>query len=282
MYFDYRGRGFASVTSAKLRGERGIGTLVLGVELTVMMQPASAARASSTARAPFIVALQGCLSIDGTLLAPLETECVNWHCVDYAQPNNLVLRAFLSGEQIRTVDLLRSADGGFDLHVALTAQVDGGEGLIPVPYPLGVPVPVTGSDWTRILKEMQYEDRATFEVPVEGGRVGPPLDKAAAYMRAALDKVQQRQWDDALTKCREVLTELQSFAPTSPPPPISDWSDRGKRDSWSLLERVTALLGTVRHVTHAGPHAAIGTASEHEVRLVVTLTAAFLRYSASR
>ena len=120
---------------------------------------------------------------------------------------------------------------------------------------------------------MKFEDRATFEVPIDGWRVGPPLDKAAAHMRAALDKLQLRQWDDALTKCREVLTELQQFLP-APPPGWGDWADKTKREGWNLIERVAAAQAAVRHLTHAGPHAAIGAPDEREVRLVVTMTGA--------
>ena len=128
---------------------------------------------------------------------------------------------------------------------------------------------------------MQFEDRATFDIPIEGGRVGPPLDAAAAHMRAALDRVQLRQWDDALTKCREVLTELQRFQPT-PSPAWADWADQSKRQAWGLVERIMAMQASVRHITHAGAHASIGTANEAEVRLTVTLTAALLNYYASK
>ena len=140
---------------------------------------------------------------------------------------------------------------------------------------------VNASDWIRILKEMKFEDRASFDIPVEGGRVQPPLDKAAAHMRAALGKVQLLQWDDALTKCREVLTELQQFQPAATPP-WADWADSSKRQGWSLVDRVMAAQASLRHATHAGAHASIGMPSEHEVRLIVTMTAAILKYYASR
>jgi hypothetical protein len=229
MYFNYRQRGIASVTSVKVRGEPGIGSPVLSLAIAVMMQPAIAARPDNGKPPPVIAAMHGRLSIANVLLAPLEVEFLEWHCVDHAQQNNVVLRAFLSPGHVRAIDALRSADGGFDLEIALVAQIRGNEGLLPVPYS-STPLRerVTASDWTRILTEMRFEDRATFEVPIEGGRVGPPLDKAAGHMRAALDRLQQRQWDDALTKCREVLTELQPFL-LVPPPAWPDWADPAER-----------------------------------------------------
>ena len=50
---------------------------------------------------------------------------------------------------------------------------------------------------------------------------------------------------------------------------------------WNLLERIAAAHAAVRHATHAGPHASIGAPSEREVRLVVTMTGALLKYHAS-
>lgn len=282
MYFTYRTRGIASVTSTKLRGEPAAAGYLLAVELGVLMQPASAARPDPSKPAPTIVALHGQLSIRKLVLAPLGVEFVEWRCVDpHAQSNTIALRAYLTPQQVRAVDLSRAPDGDFEIEIALTAQMVGHDGLLPVPYMQPIPVNVTSSDWSRILKEMRFEDRATFEVPIEGGRVGPPLDKAAAHMRAALDRLQQRQWDDALTKSREVLTELQTFLPVQPPA-SADWSDKAKREAWTLFERVAAAHAAVRHATHAGAHASIGAASEHEVRLVVTMTGALLRYCASR
>jgi hypothetical protein len=100
-------------------------------------------------------------------------------------------------------------------------------------------------------------------------------------MREALNKVELRRWDDALTKYREVLTDLQQF-PAAQPPTWADWADKAKREGWGLPERVSAAQAVVRHMTHAGPHAAIGAANEREVRLMVAVTGAFLRYHASR
>lgn len=281
MYFNYRTKGIASVTSTKLRGEPAVGGSLLAVEVAVMMQPASAARPEPAKPPPIVVAILGQLTIRKVLLAPLGVEFVEWRCVDYAQANTLVLRAFLSPQQVRAVELARGADGNFELEIALTAQLAGHEGLLPAPYMQPIAMTVTASDWTRLLRDMRFEDRATFEVPIEGGRVGPPFDKAAAHMRAALDKLQMRQWDDALTSSREVLTELAPHLP-APPPALADWADKTKREAWSLLERIAAMHAAVRHVTHAGAHASIGAASEHEVRLVVTMTGALLRYVVSR
>ena len=274
MYFNYRMTGIASIASLKFRGETGVGGQQLLVDAAITMQP------DGTPTPPKIFAIGGHLSLGGSLVAPLQLGYVFWPCFPgYSQKNDVSLRAFFAPQQVRAIDEGRSADGGFVFDVTLVVQIDGIHGLLHAS--LTHPEKVTGSDWTRILKEMRFEDRATFEVPIEGGRVGPPLDQAAAHMRAALDKLQLRQWDDALTKCREVLTELQQFLP-APPPGWGDWADKTKREGWNLLERIAAAHIAVRHATHAGPHASIGAPSEREVRLVVTMTGALLKYHASR
>lgn len=274
MYFVYGSKGIASVASAKFQGAPGVGMSQLVVEVAVATQP------NDTPTPPRIVAIQGLLSIGTLVIALLQTELVDWRCFpNYSQTNQGKLRAFLAPAQVRALDEARLADGGLALDIVLVVLINGSDGLRGAQQ--AVQEKVTGSDWARILKEMKFEDRATFEVPIEGGRVGPPLDKAALHMRAALDKVQLRQWDDALTKCREVLTELRQFEPV-PAPAVADWADKSKREAWGLLERVMAAQAAVRHMTHAGPHAAVGAVNEHEVRLVVAMTGALLRYYASR
>lgn len=274
MYFNYRRKGIASVPSLKFRGEKGVGGQQLLIDVAVTMQP------DTTLTPPKILAMGGHLSIGGWVVAPLHQAFMWWPCFpEYAQTNELSLRAFLTHQQVRRIDERRSAEGGFVFDVNLVARIDGVQGLNHANLP--VQGQVTGSDWTRILKEMQFEDRATFEVPIEGGRVGPPLDKAAAAMRDALNRLQTREWDDALTKCREVLTELQQFL-GAPAPAWADWGDKEKREGWGLPDCVAAAQAAVRHMTHAGPHAAIGAPNEREVRLIVRMTGAFLAYHASR
>jgi hypothetical protein len=49
-----------------------------------------------------------------------------------------------------------------------------------------------------------------------------------------------------------------------------------------LAERLVAAQAAIGHMTHAGPHSAIGNPDEQGVRLAVSMTAAVLRYYASR
>jgi hypothetical protein len=186
MYFNYRQKGIASVASIKFRGETGVGGQLLLVDAGITMQP------DGTQAPPKIFSLGGQLSIGGAPVAPLQPAFVFWPCfADYSQKNDVSLRAFLGPQQVRALDERRSADGGLVFDVHLIAGIAGFDGLMHAS--VTVQEKVTGSDWSRILKEMKFEDRATFEVPVEGGRVGPPLDKAAAFMREALNRLELRQ-----------------------------------------------------------------------------------------
>ncbi len=265
----YENCGIASVTGVKLSGKPGRGVSLLVVQVELVTQPLR------EPPPPRIVTLGGHVGA----VAPLVPQHVYWECVNHAQGQSAGLQAFLSNAQIRALDESRGANGDFELNLNLEAHVDGRNGLTP--SSIAVPVKVTSSDWSRLLAEMKFEDRATFEVPVNGGRVGPPLDKAAAFVRAALDRVQQRQWADALTQCREALDELQKHQ-TAQSPSWADWADKTKREAWGTLDRLVAAQMAVRHMTHAGPHSAIGSVDEHAVRLTVTMTAALLRYHASR
>ena len=251
----------------------------LAVELIVTMQPAQGPTRTRIIGVAGKIVIGGPVAPNPPLVAALPASFVEWWCApNQAVSNSVRLPVVLTHQQVRAIDEARATDGSLTLNVVFDAQVDGVDGVRRSTQDKAVVV--TASDWSRILREMQFEDRVTFEVPVEGGRVGPPLDKAAAHMRAALDQLQQRHWDDALVKCREVLTDLQQFQRV-PGPSWADWSDKAKREAWSLQERVVALHAALRHVTHAGAHAAIGAPNEHEVRLAVTMTGALLRYHAS-
>jgi len=267
--FMYGNSGIASVTSVKLSGSPGRGSSVLIAEIDIMTQP------KQSNPPPRIVTLGGRVRSVG----PLVPAHGLWECVDYAQPHHIPLEAYVSNAQVRALDEARDGKGDFNLTLSLEAQIAGSNGLIP--SSVAWSMKVTNSDWARLLSEMEFEDRATFEVPVAGGRAGPPLDKAAVHMKGALDRVQHRQWADALTKCREVLDELQAYQSVQTPGWI-DWGDKSKREAWGIAERLVAAQAAVRHMTHAGPHSAIGNADEQAVRLTVSMTAAVLRYYASR
>ena len=80
-------------------------------------------------------------------------------------------------------------------------------------------------------------------------------------------------------KCREVLDELGKHQSVLAWPQAPDWS---KATTWGVPERSVAMQWAVRHLTHAGAHAKIGQADEHDVRMAVRLTGAILAYYASR
>ena len=278
--FKYENSDIASITAVKLSGKPAVGGAVLVVRLEIMMQP----KRHDPPPRMVVVAGKILRGADVNLnalasVAALTSALGDWECVDFGQANTIFLEAHLSPAQVRAFDEGRDGTGNASVVLTLDAAVHGRAGQLPtsVTYPLQI----TASDWARILSEMKFEDRATFEVPVAGGRVGPPLDKAAAHLQTALDRVQLRQWPDALKACREVLDELQQFQ-SQATPPWADWADKPKREAWGVAERLVATQAAVRHMTHAGAHASIGNADENAVRLAVTMTGALLRYYAAR
>lgn len=274
-YFEYSGTVIAEFTTIKLFGRQGLDTPHIEIDLAVTMRP------SKAEPGPRVIAISSELRFENILLATSPTEFINWRCfANYSQTNNARLRFLLTPGQIRRLDELRSNNGGLQLQLAPSALIDGSYGIQPGTFRTSISHQVTASDWNRLLQEMKFEDRATFEVPINGGRVGPPLDKAAEFMREALNQVEVRHWADALIKCRDVLDELQEYQPTATPA-WNDWANPTARVAWNVPERLSAMQAALRHVTHAGAHAAIGAANEYEVRLVVRMTGALLSYYAS-
>jgi hypothetical protein len=271
-YIDYPPTGgMASISSMKLSGAPAVGGYLLNVTASITMEPAARER-----RAPRLLSFTGHLDLCTAggwriFVAALDVTFVDLEAPpDQAPTRDVVLRSRLTPAQVRALDEQRTGDGGFDLQITLACQVTGHAGAKATK--VAVPHHVTSSDWTRALAEMQFEDRVTFEMPVGGGRVGPPFDRAAEQMRAAIAKLQLRQWDDVLVKCREVFFELEARFPRP--------SDARRKD-WTLSERISAVAAEVRHLTHAGAHAEIGTPTEDHAHLAVTMTALLLRYVAS-
>ena len=271
-HLEYENHDIATVTGLKLSGKDGLGVSVLVVQVDAILQPLQAVPSPPP---PRIIALGG--QIIG--LGVLAAQNLQWECASYAQRRLASLEVFLSGAQVRALEEARDGKGELTLTLSLEAMVSGRSGIHP--SMLNMPVRITGSDWSRLLAEMKFEDRATFEVPVGGARVGPPLDRAAAFVKSALDRVQHRQWADALVQCREALDELEKHEPAKVPA-WRDWADGTKREAWDMRERLVAARASVRHMTHTGPHCVIGNADEHAVRLAVTMTAALLRYHATQ
>ena len=275
----YRTTTIGLINSVHFSGAPGVGTYQLIVRPTIAMQQKPNASLA-------ILALGGVLRLGHAVhmpenlpvIAPLHGQFVELRCrEDQSVPQSVALSATLSGAQVRALELARSPDGDLEVAVQLHGQVTGPDGPLPMGWVYAAHV--TASDWKRLLKEMKFEDRATFEVPIEGGRVAEPFDVAAKHMRDALDQVQKYDWKDALTACREVLDELAKHQRVTTPG-WKDWDST--RESWGIPERVVAMQAAVRHLTHAGAHEKIGNAEEHEVRLAVTMTGALLRYYASR
>lgn len=262
-----------------LRGEGGVGVFVAVVRAEFVMQPL---RPHGKSIVPRIISMHGLLTVGArhAVLATLQTVPTNIYCQQHKAPTHRTdMRAILTAPQVRALDAARDQDGGFDLHADITFEITGHTILGTSQPVVRATTRITASDWSRIMREMEFEDRATFDIPIEGGRVKGPLEVPAKHMRTAIDQLHKHDWPDALKWCREVLDELDKHLRV-PTPAWAEWETN--KGNWGIPERVSAMQAAVRHMTHAGAHAKIGNAEEHEVRLAVAMTGAVLRYYASR
>jgi hypothetical protein len=64
--------------------------------------------------------------------------------------------------------------------------------------------------------------------------------------------------------------------------PWAELADPNKRETWTIEQRLLMSFATVRHVTHAGPHADIGVADQAVARYTSNATGNILLYYTSR
>lgn len=298
------GRPIGSIQSPKLHGAPAVGRFVIEARFILSLEQ------TKTFPFPRVRAVEGAL--EASAIAVAQFDHIHTDLRSYAGPStdhSVVLRAFLNGSVVRELDRRRATDGSLKLSLKLMFDVEEADTAIETRVLLanlagnqhvvedhdrlaangGAPqypasfidsniaivdssVSVTRSDWVQILSEMQWEDRVLLEIPVAGGRTSTRFAKAAEHMRRALNQIEHGHWSDALVACREALDEMENIAPNHHPV-IADWSDKSKRDNWSIDERLGVARWTVRHLTHAGAHSKIGEARERDARTAVHLTA---------
>lgn len=146
---------------------------------------------------------------------------------------------------------------------------------------IGLDADLSPSDWTRVLREMRWQETATFEAVVGGAALPAPLAPVAEHLRRALDLQSGMNWTNALGECRLAFDALAEISGIPPPPDWADFANRTSREAWNSAERIGALRLAARHLSHGGHHGAeaIGPA---EARLQTAVTAALVEYYRAR
>ncbi len=183
----------------------------------------------------------------------------------------------LGFDQIRLLDERREPDGTRPLSATFHFLVDGASGLntaIATFHPR-----LTDEEWRRILAAMSFEERATFDVPVLGGQAGPPFDTAAKFLRDAIQQRDLHHDPQAVAASREVYDALGSTGvPLPPAPQRADWPHRPAREAWDIEKRISFIREAVDHATNVGHHRVIGDPTSKQSRLLVAITALFLKH----
>ena len=105
--------------------------------------------------------------------------------------------------------------------------------------------------------------------------MGKVFEKAGDALRTALDRWQERHYDDAVAHCRDMLDELNKLKAER----HNLWQTCQAKASWSTEERVEFARLALRHLTHTGKHSTqTGRPTKHEAHVVVGLAGLMLRY----
>ena len=197
-------------------------------------------------------------------------------------------------DQLRHLDEARDGAGGLLLTLQIDAVTRGPTGTNA--FAGQTSLEFTASDWRRILREMKWEERASFDVAILGGPMTKhPFDEASRHYRDALDALDAHSWSHALTQCRKTLSALRLFFKSKPfkSPDRKDWTEKQTHattgaklsktlaEAWPLDTRIAFIRDVVYHATHAGPHSdEIGDPSPSQARLIVAMTGLLLDHYA--
>lgn len=287
---DHGGRDFVRLQFDRCGGAPAVGQsrLSFQIELTMLSRP------KQDPDAIRLCWVGGSLhdAKDGAHIADFRPAHGPWDSPEAEQknPNHIQLEAHLRQDQLRELEQRRTPPpSAMRLQLQLHALVQTPARVLAVVRPNNfLEIDINASDWLRLLTEMRWEDRATFEVPVKGGRLDqPPFDKAASFLRDAIVRRDEHKWPDAVGQCREVFDHM-SKVNSSKAPTRREWSEKDPTTSrplseqWSVSQRIEFIRAAVDHATNVGHHRVVGDPSPKEARLLVAMTALFLKLDAEQ
>lgn len=267
----YGGRTVAGNFIASIQGAQALGRAALRVHLLGTVYEGVGEKGV------VITPLCGSVSDGRSHLAALFPVTTDLRSGNSDSENmRITFQGDLEMPQVRLLDETRELDGTRPLSVICRFLLDGKTGSEV--HDASFHLRVTAEEWRRVICEMKFEERATFDVPIAGGQVGPPFDTAANHLRTALEQRDKREAKNALGECRDVLQALEKIGGVPPAPIRGEWGEKLKREAWSLDTRIAFLRDAAEHVTHASHHAGIGAASLKEAHLITAVTALLLRF----
>lgn len=184
---------------------------------------------------------------------------------------NLAFRLYLSPSALEAMEESRKG-GDAVFHLKILGNVKGyatrqtGQHISPdAPWrenlllngaPLGVyqpergfrdfQLPISQSDWCRLLEKAGYQSSILFEIPVaETGHLGAGLK----HLREAQAAFADGRYDGAVAQCRHALDAIGSVDC-----PWEMTKDREARESMTVGDRFRLGWCAIRHITHAPHH----------------------------
>ncbi|MBX3157650.1 MAG: hypothetical protein KF773_16885 [Deltaproteobacteria bacterium] len=266
---------FSSVRVERIEARRGVGDHTL---LTTILRLQN--NAPNAASLPRVIHLSGELRTRNVEhIAELRPVTVKWYA-NRADGDTAYLSAPVSFSTLSGLNASRRT-GGDDVNIdlALVVDLDGAAGWEQHQIPLQHRIP--SSDWTSLLAAARHTTLAIVELPTDGEPVPAGLRGSMQRYVAAKVHLQQCQWDDAISECREVLDALATaIGATEPAPPLGSYGT-GQQRGWTFEERCAAIRAIVRHGTHTAHHGQT-TFSADEARYVVDMTGVILKFYCTR
>lgn len=199
----------------------------------------------------------------GTL--PMMKPCGEaLYLVDNNLPQLVTLRFELTVEQTLELDASR-AEGDLPLQLWVWALIEGPAGL-QLPGADGR-ITVEQSAWMRVMAEMRLVERALFECTFGVPDGNPTHALAAGHMKKSLKLLRAHQLKGAVAEAREAFEALE------------EKGLRGMDAAQTTSDRLRAMVGAIRHATHAGHHELkIGRVSPEQARAIVHAAAIAVEY----
>lgn len=166
----------------------------------------------------------------------------------YDQTRNIAFRLFLSQSSLEAIERERL---GHNLTLAILAHYENGDAEGQRANGDAIVSTVSQSDWLSILRQMGYGAHIVWEVPV-GLNPSSTMTIVLEQVEKAKKAILQGEYRTAVTHCRQSIEAIEGH--------YKGYAQFGRKDrspydpSLSKEDRVNALYGSVRHLTHLSVH----------------------------
>jgi hypothetical protein len=243
-------RMFATWQINKIHGNKGLGfyQLIFPIAVTTHGIPKEQSKISVTD-------ISGSLNVKGigslsqpTLVGRLIVRHSSNSIIktyEHVGNHHVDLEIELDSKRIEAIEQIRlGRDLTFSINLYAIANQDGNSEQL---YRQAYELPVSQSDWIKILENIDYRKMVLLEIPIPAGENNSLFREAVTHLENAQKQMLHGHYREAVSACRDVLESLNRSIDEGEPAQAS----KKKRDK---RQRFLAIQTSLHELTHAAKH----------------------------